>query len=455
MSSTQTPGRVTRSQAKAAAPSTATSSTSTEPEDIKHRSSSVKNKAHHVSTSTFQANTNTANENQWMSGYLTKEGLYHLKQYKYASGFTGHLDKYVMIPLWNWSMQFVPMWIAPNVLTTMSLLCTIISYFLFHYYSPNLYEPAPNWVYGLSSFLIFFYLILDGLDGKQARRTGSSSPLGQLFDHGCDSICCFLCGIIMCSNFQYSGNVHAVVLYFIHLIPFFLSNWEEYCTGFMRFGLIGVSEGQLTIVLLLAISGIFGPNVWLQTLNLPFFGPTEYRYCATYLALSGLVYQATSSIYYAYDYWQEHKKEDAQSGGKLKKWYKNALKIFLFYCFFVIVAVAWTNAPSTFFAEHPRLLFIIVGQLFGYQVSRLIISRVTAEPWPFTFIGTMMIPYVLLTANSWLSEPLVPEYETAMVYAAVILVLYLHFVVEIVQQICLFLNIKCFSIPPPKVEPSH
>jgi phosphatidylglycerophosphate synthase len=28
---------------------------------------------------------------------------------------------------------------------------------------------------------------LDAIDGKQARRTKSGSPLGQLFDHGCDS----------------------------------------------------------------------------------------------------------------------------------------------------------------------------------------------------------------------------------------------------------------------------
>lgn len=29
---------------------------------------------------------------------------------------------------------------------------------------------------------------MDALDGKQARRTGSSSPLGQLFDHGVDAL---------------------------------------------------------------------------------------------------------------------------------------------------------------------------------------------------------------------------------------------------------------------------
>ena len=39
--------------------------------------------------------------------------------------------------------------------------------------------------------------MLDNMDGKQARRTGSSSPLGMLFDHGCDALTTFLfaCGL--------------------------------------------------------------------------------------------------------------------------------------------------------------------------------------------------------------------------------------------------------------------
>jgi hypothetical protein len=35
---------------------------------------------------------------------------------------------------------------------------------------------------------VVFYTILDCLDGKHARRTNTSSPLGQLFDHGCDAL---------------------------------------------------------------------------------------------------------------------------------------------------------------------------------------------------------------------------------------------------------------------------
>ena len=35
--------------------------------------------------------------------------------------------------------------------------------------------------------LIFAVCFVDGIDGKQARRTGCTGPLGELFDHGLDS----------------------------------------------------------------------------------------------------------------------------------------------------------------------------------------------------------------------------------------------------------------------------
>jgi ethanolaminephosphotransferase len=44
-----------------------------------------------------------------------------------------------------------------------------------------------NYFFYFSAFSYFLYRMLDELDGKQARRTGNSSPLGLLFDHGCDS----------------------------------------------------------------------------------------------------------------------------------------------------------------------------------------------------------------------------------------------------------------------------
>jgi phosphatidylglycerophosphate synthase len=43
---------------------------------------------------------------------------------------------------------------------------------------------VPSVVWIAVALLLFLSHTLDGIDGKQARRTGSSTPLGELFDHG-------------------------------------------------------------------------------------------------------------------------------------------------------------------------------------------------------------------------------------------------------------------------------
>lgn len=79
-----------------------------------------------------------------------------------------------------------------NQITVISLLHALFAYALFYYHCPALSESAPSWVYALVACFIFIYQLLDAIDGKQARRTGTGSPLGQLFDHGCDAITAFV-----------------------------------------------------------------------------------------------------------------------------------------------------------------------------------------------------------------------------------------------------------------------
>ena len=49
------------------------------------------------------------------------------------------------------------------------------------HFDPLLQGASPPWVYCWCAFALWGYQLLDAMDGKQARRTGSSSPLGQLF----------------------------------------------------------------------------------------------------------------------------------------------------------------------------------------------------------------------------------------------------------------------------------
>ena len=76
------------------------------------------------------------------------------------------------------------MFIAPNVITLIGFLALLLNAFTAYYYFPNLEGEAPGWVYLSFAFGIQWYSLLDNLDGRQARRTQNSSPLGELFDHG-------------------------------------------------------------------------------------------------------------------------------------------------------------------------------------------------------------------------------------------------------------------------------
>ena len=59
-------------------------------------------------------------------------------------------------------------------------------------------QSFPPWTYFFASFTVFMYQTFDACDGKQARRTGASSPLGQLFDHGCDALNSILAVYLSC-----------------------------------------------------------------------------------------------------------------------------------------------------------------------------------------------------------------------------------------------------------------
>ena len=69
-------------------------------------------------------------------------------------------------------------------ITIIGFVLVCIAHAIMAYYCPDLEGPAPWWAYVFNCVTLLAYQTLDNLDGKQARRTGSSSPLGLLFDHG-------------------------------------------------------------------------------------------------------------------------------------------------------------------------------------------------------------------------------------------------------------------------------
>ena len=82
---------------------------------------------------------------------------------------------------------------------------------------------------------MFFFA--DGTDGKQARRTGTSSPLGELFDHGLDSWVTLFMPLGMYNVFG-RGDFslppwRAFYVFAGVMLTFVVTHWEKYNTGIL------------------------------------------------------------------------------------------------------------------------------------------------------------------------------------------------------------------------------
>ena len=123
-----------------------------------------------------------------MGKYITKEGLEQLDKYQYKPGTYTTIDN-LLTPYWNWTVQLVPKSVAPNLITFTGFLVFLSSTVFIFLYDFTFKEEIPSWCFFYAAATLWIYTTLDAIDGKQARRTKSSSALGQLFDHGCDAFC--------------------------------------------------------------------------------------------------------------------------------------------------------------------------------------------------------------------------------------------------------------------------
>lgn len=115
---------------------------------------------------------------------------------------------------------------------------------------------------------IFSYSLLDNLDGKQARKLGLSSPLGQLLDHGLDASVNALCiGLLVVQALNYHDTIMIPTFLIFMQLPCFFAVWEEYHCGVMRLQLggIGVDEFNFLSMGIMLISYFAGYEIWETT----------------------------------------------------------------------------------------------------------------------------------------------------------------------------------------------
>lgn len=138
-----------------------------------------------------------------------------------------------------------------------------------YYYCPQVTGcevSPPNWFFFIVALNLWLYQTLDNIDGKQARRTGSSSPLGELFDHGCDSLFLLLTGMPWFIAMRMT-NWQAFLFLTQGTMAFYAAHWEEYHSHKLILGLLAnPTEVQYCIMGVFVATGIFGTHFWSTTL---------------------------------------------------------------------------------------------------------------------------------------------------------------------------------------------
>jgi len=194
-----------------------------------------------VSTRRTQHN---ANPNNYWGKYISSQGAANLHNYKYAGSDASYIYNYITNPyLYPAVLKCIPLWVAPNLITLAGLICTFITHGIMMYYCPTLDGHAPTWAYALNGVFFFAYQTLDAVDGKQARRTGNGTPLGLLFDHGCDAVNTTISALTLLATLQLGPTWWSFSFWGIGVLGFYAATWEEYYTGEVR-GKKEESEGE-------------------------------------------------------------------------------------------------------------------------------------------------------------------------------------------------------------------
>ena len=121
---------------------------------------------------------------------LTPQGAQNVAKWKYAV-IDNSISTRLLTPFWIFCCRFVPKRVCPNVLTLAGLLSSMLAGVLASLSVRHYSEHGPSWDGALLTaavlFFTFAYQTLDAMDGKHARATGQSSPLGEYWDHSCDA----------------------------------------------------------------------------------------------------------------------------------------------------------------------------------------------------------------------------------------------------------------------------
>jgi phosphatidylglycerophosphate synthase len=349
------------------------------------------------------------------------------------------------------------MWLAPNLITLLGFSFVVMNVLIMLVYNPTFDQECPSWVYASYAVGLFLYQTFDSCDGIQARRTGQSGPLGELFDH-CVDACNTTLGVLVfasATNLGYGWEV--IIAQAATLFNFYLSTWEEYHTGVLFLSMFsGPVEGILIVVAVFIVTAFKGPFFW-HTELFDFLGiedsslvnaleNTPLRHMTlnhAYLAFAAVglgfnIFQASQNVY----------KSKKKQGLPLAPAFVQTLPFFTFYA----TLSYWIYLSPDMLYYHVLPLAVAIGAVFAFTVGKMITAHLTKQAFPIWNV-LQLIPAVGIVIhyvarfNEWDMETT----DLASVWTCIgfAFAVYGCFIGDIITEITTYLDIGCLYIKHP------
>ncbi|EJW86509.1 CDP-alcohol phosphatidyltransferase [Wuchereria bancrofti] len=369
-----------------------------------------------------------------------------LREHKYSAVDISWLDEYCMKRFWEYVVRFYPMWISPNVITISGFFINLVTVLILACFSYDAKVAASSWAYFQAALGVFLYQTLDATDGKQARRTGSSSPLGELLDHGCDAMSQVLVTLNICYA-MLLGQERYMVLFVtvLSVVLFYCAHWSTYCTGRLKFAKLkkivtmfcfcrfDVTEAQMTILVVLLMTSIFGTGFWTEK-----FLHISLKHVAIFI--SSLMCMSQIG-----DYLVDVVTEGVGKNGSTVADTSVLSPLIPLLMMITPFCMIYSKSVTAVYDDHITLFTLCLGAVSTKATMRLILahmSRSELAMWDWIYLSPLM-----MMLNQYYDMPLDEFYLLlcATVYAYASLSLYC---VMIIRQLCAHLRVYCFSLKP-------
>ena len=369
---------------------------------------------------------------------LSQQKLENLKYFKYKCTDDSLLYNKCMSPCLNKLVHYLPVWLAPNLITIISLSFNIIASFIS--WSDGGFDFSLKLTRSTCFIIGFFqlvYQLLDNIDGKQARRTGNSTPFGMLMDHGCDVFTNILTAYNL-SKLLIVGNdgYFSFSVFFGLILGFYMMTYEEYKLGEMHFPAInGTDEGNFFIFLLGVFLSIVGHDPMTYTISAK-FSITVGKLIALFVVLGGF---STVFNLYLHTYKKKGAKEAA----------KNFLDNIPFYGV-VIIPLLYIKFHLGFYQDYKWIILVNACLIFARVTIDIQIKILTNDELSCNII--FVFSNIAFILSLFLQIDTVKFYTLILLFAIQAIDLSI-FIFTRAKEISDYLQIRIFCInnPPSQV----